>query len=482
MMTVSDLTDAELLRRYEQLQTDLARKWWNDPVGWVNEHVDFDDGGLTGYQTNELARLAEHGRLAVRGPRGSGKTMPAALVFWWFACTRELAKADWKIPTTAGSWPQITVYLWPEIHKWARRIRWEKVGLRKPGAQVLLRHQLKWGHGEAFGRAVTDPELIEGAHADNILVIIDEAKAVSDAVFDAIEGFFSNPGDHYAYVLSTPGAATGRFYDIHTQQPGYEEWDAIHVTIQEAIDAGRVSQEWVDARRRQWGEDSRMFRCHVLAEFAGEEDGVIPMGWIEAAVERGRGFKPPNTIPQVGVDVADTGDDATVIAYCSDAGCWGTEELRADDVVAVADMVQTRTQKSTRVVVDSIGVGAGTLAACTNLGLNATGFVASRKSKRKDATGTFGFTNLRAAAWWNLRELLDPTNPNPIVLPDDPQVLGDLSAPKWREAAGGRITIESKADIAKRLHRSTDHGDAIVMGMWRGGKSPAKGWADNVAV
>jgi len=462
----------------------LATQWWNDPAGWVDAHVEFPDGeGLAPYQRVELDRLAQSGRLAVRGPRGSGKTMPAALVFWWFACTRELAKADWKIPTTAGSWPQITVYLWPEIHKWARRIRWDKVGLPRPGPQQLLRHQLKWEHGEGFGRAVSDPELIEGAHADNILVIIDEAKSVSDQVFDAVEGFFSNPGDHYAYVLSTPGDATGRFHDIHTQQPGYDEWDQIHVTIDEAVAAGRVSADWVEARRSQWGEESRMFRCHVLAEFAGEEDGVLPMGWIEAAVERGKSFTPPDDAVVLGVDVADTGDDETVVAYCSDAGCWLVEELDADDVVHVADMLNTRAAASTRVIIDSIGVGAGTLAAAQKLGLNCDGFVASKGTKRLDATGTFGFTNLRAAAWWNLRELLDPANPDPIVLPDHPLVLGDLSAPKWREAAGGKITIESKADIHRRLGRSTDYGDAIVMGMWRPDvkRKIADGWASNVA-
>ena len=48
----------------------------------------------------------------------------------------------------------------------------------------------------------------------------------------------------------------------------------------------------------------------------------------------------------------------------------------------------------------------------------------------------------------------------------DPMLIGDLTAPRWREMAGGKILIESKDDISKRLGRSTDVGDSIVMAFW----------------
>ena len=51
--------------------------------------------------------------------------------------------------------------------------------------------------------------------------------------------------------------------------------------------------------------------------------------------------------------------------------------------------------------------------------------------------------------------------------PPDDELIGDLTAPKWRPVAGGpkasaKIRIESKEDIRKRLGRSTDAGDAVV--------------------
>lgn len=477
--TVSELTDAELVARFNQLQKRRADKYWSDPYGWIRDHVTID---LAPYQQQELALVGTARRVAARGPRGSGKTTPAALLFWWFACTRELAGVDWKIPTTAGVWRQLTMFLWPEIHKWVRYIDWDKVGLEPPSLTFeLQKRELKWRYGSGFAAASTNPAFIEGAHADGVMVIVDEAKSVKDGVFDAIEGFFSTPGDHYVFVISTPGAATGRFHDICTGQAGYEDWSSIHVTIDDAITAGRITEQWRADRERQWGVESQPYQCHVLANFAGDPDGVIPMAWIEAAVERGYEYTPPELPHLAGVDVADTGEDQTVMAYSTAQGCYKVERLNATDVVNIADLVHTRVGATTQIQIDSIGVGAGTLAAAQKLGLRATGFVASKGTKRRDLTGMFGFTNLRAAAWWNLRELLDPANGHNMVLPDDPMVLGDLSAPKWREVAGGKITIESKDDIRKRLGRSTDHGDAIVMALWHDDTAMATGWADNVA-
>ena len=70
--------------------------------------------------------------------------------------------------------------------------------------------------------------------------------------------------------------------------------------------------------------------------------------------------------------------------------------------------------------------------------------------------------NCRSAAWWTMRTALDPSGDPDICLPDDEMLLGDLSAPQWTVTSSGRIQVESKDDIRKRLGRSTDDGDAVV--------------------
>ena len=71
---------------------------------------------------------------------------------------------------------------------------------------------------------------------------------------------------------------------------------------------------------------------------------------------------------------------------------------------------------------------------------------------------------MRAELWWRMREALDPMNAQPIALPPDNGLRADLAAPRWKLAAAG-IQVEAKADMAKRLGRSPDRGDAVCMAL-----------------
>ncbi|MBN1629627.1 MAG: hypothetical protein JW990_07685, partial [Thermoleophilia bacterium] len=93
-------------------------------------------------------------------------------------------------------------------------------------------------------------------------------------------------------------------------------------------------------------------------------------------------------------------------------------------------------------------------------------FNAAARTDRLDSSGELGFVNCRSAAWWAMREMLDPAASYPIELPPDDLLIGDLTAPKWRVTSGGRIQVESKDDIRKRLGRSTDSADAVVQAFW----------------
>lgn len=473
---LSRLQDLRVLRRSEQIRDQYAE----DPTAWIHDFIRFPEGqGPTEYQEEKLSALAVHRRVADREPRGAGKTAPAAWVVLWFANTFE--GTDWKIVTTAGAWRQLTKYLWPEIHKWARLLDWTRLG-RSPYSKYELQTQaLKLSTGEAFAVASTDPDLIEGAHAENLLTIVDEAKAVPAKSWDAIEGYFSDPGFKLVLAQSVPGEAAGRFYEIHSKQAGYEDWHTIHVTPERALAAGRITEEWVEARRNQWGEDSPMYRTYVKAEFAGAEDGAIPLSWVEAAIGRWE-ETPKKKLRQISVDVADTGEDQTVIArlygrfvdtleYHDERGAVG-EGIQA--TVGHAWKALGHGKSSRPIVIDSIGVGAGVVGQLREK-VNEAGskaevlaFNASESTKATDSSGELEFTNKRAAAWWNMRELLHPDNPDPIALPPDDRLMGDLTSPKWLPiTSSGKLRLESKDDIRKRLGRSTDAGDAVVMLFWK---------------
>lgn len=473
------LAVASLKARQEQADlpahpAHLAR-YYREPYTFVTDCFQWRDGqGPTSYQRDILSVLAERKRMAVRGPHGLGKTAVNAWTVLWFALTRDDAGIDWKIPTTASAWRQLTKYLWPEIHKWARRLRWDALG-REPFDQrtELLSLRLKLRYGEAFAVASDTPELIEGAHADALLYVFDEAKVIPPGTFDAAEGAFSNAGgdtanEALALATSTPGEPNGRFYDIHSRKPGYEDWQTRRVTLEETIDAGRVSAEWAEQRARQWGRESAVYQNRVLGEFAtSDEDGVIPLAWVEQANDRWRAWDDagrPGSLTAVGVDVATSGQDRTVFALRHGPVIAELRRFSEPDTMATAGRVEGLVRgQGGYAVVDVIGNGAGVYDRLKELQAPARPFVASGKSDLLDLSGELGFTNQRSAGWWRLRELLDPQRGEEISLPPDDLLTGDLTAPHWRVMSGGRIQVESKDDIAKRLGRSTDDGDAVMM-------------------
>ena len=70
--------------------------------------------------------------------------------------------------------------------------------------------------------------------------------------------------------------------------------------------------------------------------------------------------------------------------------------------------------------------------------------------------------NLRAEAQWRLRDSLDPSRGDDLALPDDREVLADLCTARYKVSSSG-VLIEEKTEIKKRIGRSPDKGEAVMM-------------------
>jgi hypothetical protein len=467
--------DAELARRGLRASASPLTLYRDDPVAFVHDCLRWDTDQPTPYQEEILAALVQYRRVAVRGPHGLGKTAMAAWVILWFALTRDAAAVDWKAPTTASAWRQLTQFLWPEVHKWARRLRWDRIG--RPAfdpRHELLDRSLKLATGEAFAVASDIPDKIEGAHADALLYVFDEAKAIAPAIFESAEGAFAGAGqdtprEAYALCISTPGAPIGRFHAIHARAPGTEEWWTRHVTLEETIMAGRLSREWAVARGAEWGETSAAYQQRVLGEFAADEAvGVIPMAWVRAAMLRGASVPIPTieTLTHLGVDVARGGEDLSVLALrhgetIAPLRVYGGEATIMPLTGRVLGLLEAA--PLAQALIDVIGLGAGVVDRLREIGQRVIAFNAAARCERRDRSGELGFVNLRSAAWWAMRERLDPEHDSRVILPEDPDLYAELIAPTWRITSSGQIEVEGKDTIRTRLHRSTDRADAVVM-------------------
>lgn len=491
--------ELELRNRNAQLAVDddpssgmtpFQIKYLNDPVGFVEDCINWkpSEAGAVLYQKESMRELVEFRRESVRGPHGLGKTAMVAWIVLWFALVHD-GWIDWKVPITASAWRQLTKFALPEIHKWAHRLKWDVIG-RPPFNErlELTLLALKLKTGEAFALSSDNSALIEGAHATVILYVFDESKEIQADTWDSAEGAFST-GDCYWLSVSTPGEPQGRFFDIQSKRPGFEDWHTKHVTLDEAIREKRVSREWAEQRRKQWGEQSAVFQNRVLGEFASSEaDGVIPLSWVEAANARWDAWhdaRPELPFVGVGVDVARSGEDKTVYA------------LRYGDVVTEMratvkeDTMQTagRTKgildaHGGKATIDVIGIGAGVVdrlrevKTADDKRYNVVAFNAAEHTDYRDSSGEMGFANVRSASWWHMRELLDPANNPTVALPPDDLLTGDLVAPHWKVQSGGKIQVEAKEDIKERIGRSTDYGDAVVMVFFDNSILSLQSWAE----
>ena len=111
--------------------------------------------------------------------------------------------------------------------------------------------------------------------------------------------------------------------------------------------------------------------------------------------------------------------------------------------------------------VDVIGVGASTYDFLNQSGLHVVPVDVRQSANAFDRSNQLSFFNLRSQLWWQFRELLDPAYNSIVALPPEPELLADLTAPRWT-LQGKNIKVESREEIIKRLGRSPDYGSAII--------------------
>jgi hypothetical protein len=205
---------------------------------------------------------------------------------------------------------------------------------------------------------------------------------------------------------------------------------------------------------------------------------VIPTEWVLAAQKRWREMERPSTaLRAVASDPSRGGDDKHAIAklYGTYFELYGYPGASTPDgIIAAQQVLDTVGLEQAPIYVDVIGIGASVYDQLkVKPGVQAHPVNNSESARGTDKSGKYEFANVRAASYWKLREALDPTSGENIALPDTREIRIDLTAPRF-SVVGGKIKIEPKEDIKKRIGRSPDDGDVIVMA-WHGVSLPVPG-------
>jgi hypothetical protein len=440
----------------------------DDPVDWVKNKLDID---LYSKQREILRLLERVPKLAVPSCHNAGKSFTAAL-----AAARWLAKyppGTARVITTAPTDSQVRAILWNEIGQLK-----ERAGAALPGRV----NQKEWWIGAymaGLGRKPNDyaPGTFQGLHAEHILVILDEAGAIPNELWTGVDTLVTNAGA-VILAIGNPDDPTAEFKRICEGADAEEGngWTVVKIPAWETpnlsgeqvtakLRSVMLSKEWVEDKRRAWGEDDPRWISKITAEFPAEAGmTVFRHADVQVALRGVDDTRQLRHFPrvQLGVDIAasDEGDRTVVRERVGHElrRRWTVQSSEPEDV---SDLIVEAIDDSgaTLVHVDATGVGFGFLADIRRRrpGVAIRPFVAAAQANDREQ-----FENRRAEAHWTVRELLRKRALDLAEMDAADDTTTQLLAARYR-IKKGKILVESKDEIRKRLGRSPDDSDAVLL-------------------
>lgn len=437
------------------------------PVEFVEDllHVKPDEK-----QAAILRSVAQNQMTSVRSGHGIGKSAVEAWAVIWFLATRPFP----KIPCTAPTQHQLFDILWAEVSKWLRNNKALEREIQWTKEKVYMKsYPEEWF---AVARTASKPDALQGFHADDILYIIDEASGVDDKVFEPVLGALSTPGARLL-MCGNPTQLSGFFYDSHHKNRG--SYSTFHI---DGRSSSRVSKDFVNTIITMYGEDSDVFRVRVAGDFPRQENDVfIPLPLVEKSIMT-QWDEPKNPASiHIGCDVARFGDDKTVIGYKVDEKVdffrriSGQDTMKtADNIIELGELLLRRYnyQKSIPVKVDDSGVGGGVVDRLRQIKKNQP----ERFNWLDIVPVMFGqrishdfYHDSTTYMMSIVKKLLMPYTedglPKPVelILPDDNDLIGQLSTRKYGMTEQSKIRVESKEAMKKRGLHSPDEADCVLL-------------------
>jgi hypothetical protein len=388
------------------------------------------------------------------------------------------------------------------------RVVWRELGnlhaqAQLPGKLTHLTWKMRMPAGNeevvAIGLKPADDNTsaFQGIHALRVLVIIDEAGGVAAQLWESADSLISN---EFGRILVIGNTDDGESEFEKVCRPG-SGWNVIKIAwpdtpnytgedVPQDLRHKLISHTWVEEKRRQWGETNSHFLARVMAQFPEvSEGGLIPSAWIRAASlfdSEKRKFDEtdipadvaiPNYPVELGMDVGG-GADKTVIALRAGTKVRVVYEGSNPDVMFNLGVVMDLIAKTgaARTKIDYVGIGKGVVDRAKEIANDqATPLLTRNRAKTiiginvgVASTDPDSYINLRAEAYWSLRERLqaaaakDWTNAIDLDASDE-MLLAQLVDLNFKRTSKGQVQIESKIEMKRRGKKSPDRADAIML-------------------
>ncbi len=286
----------------------------------------------------------------------------------------------------------------------------------------------------------------------------DEAQSTSQESLDVLEPTIRKPGSKLIYTMNRLEEEDPVFKE-HCKKP---RPDVLHIKIN-YYDNPYCPQKLVNKALRMKEDDYKRY-LHIYEGLpqAQGADSVLSRELIRKAMDRVI-VDPVGSI-SIGCDPADMGDDTTQIYKKHGLKVIGHKSINFSTGKPVADAIgqMIKNDPSIEVRLDGTGIGTSARDFCREKGLKTIPihFAESARDKNK-------YANVVTEMWFKFGELLEAGE---IDIPDDPELMQELAGRKYKYDTKGRYVLEKKDDFKKRIGRSPDKGDALVLLFYQGGK------------
>lgn len=445
---------------------DIVTKYRQDPVGFMTDILDVKKEHVWSKIVEMAEAVRDNQFVAIKAGNSVSKSYSMARLALWFLYTHYPS----TVVTTAPSNIQVDEILWREIRSAHSNA---KIPLGGDCLKTMLDLQKAFGGEKWFATgfatkadASTDQATrVQGFHNKHVLFIMDEAAGIDVPIWEAVDKLITTPRQKLV-VIGNPTMARGRFVDCFKSK----KFKKITISVldtpnyQQGVEVipGLSGVDFVNQVIDTYGKESNKYKAMVTGEIPDEDvDSLIPVSWIERAECRKVDYKFKTLKRFIVWDVADGGDDLHVIKAFENTTEIDEVTVRGKKVEEVEPYVW-RLLKQIRgncIIVDADGIGrvAVGLLEMSNI---ADVAIIPFSGASTEVIDTERFLNRRHEAHWAMRDMFEK---NMISISNNPEQREELASVKLVDEKRGYIAVEKKIDLKKRLGRSPDRGDCIMM-------------------